>query len=67
MLGEDDDDDEGGAGQSQDARPSMDEPPLPELGERVAWARWDALLDGANESRCVLELSYSMQRVTMDG
>ncbi|GAA5846088.1 hypothetical protein JCM9279_004782 [Rhodotorula babjevae] len=60
MLGEDDDDDaEGDAGPPHEARASTGEPPLPELGERVAWARWDALLDGTNEPRRILILGYS--------
>ncbi|GAA5942947.1 hypothetical protein JCM3775_001234 [Rhodotorula graminis] len=60
MLGEDDDENEGDDGQSDEVRATAaaGEPELPELGETVAWARWDALPDSEGPRR-VLVLGYS--------
>ncbi|GAA5910003.1 hypothetical protein JCM8208_006410 [Rhodotorula glutinis] len=58
MLGEDDEDDVGDGEQMHEASEAVGEQTLPELGERIAWARWDALPHDQGP-RPILILGYS--------
>ncbi|BGP39890.1 hypothetical protein JCM10450v2_003864 [Rhodotorula kratochvilovae] len=55
IHGEEVDDDE----ESMEEVRGVREEPLPELGERVAWARWDALPGEGDDLRRILILGYS--------